>query len=112
MPIVTYSVLRLGLFAACLGLLFWAGLGGWLVVVVAAFAAWGISYVVLAGPRDRAALFLAARAARRAASGQRFSLAAEADAAHEDALMDAAGEVDRDAGPAAGAAPGTDRPLS
>lgn len=87
---MTYSALRLGLFAACLGLLYWAGLGGWLVVVVAAFAAWGVSYVVLAGPRDAAARYLAERAARRAASGQRFSRNAEADAAHEDAVVDAA----------------------
>ena len=94
MPIVTYSVLRLGLFAACLGLLFWAGLGGWLLVVVAAFAAWGVSYVVLAGPRDSAALFLAERSARRSASGQRFSQAVEDDAAAEDAIVDAAAAPD------------------
>jgi len=89
-PIVTYSVLRLGLFAACLGLGYWAGLGGWLVVVMAAFAAWGVSYVVLAGPRDAAAVYLVERAARRAASGRRFSRNAEADAAYEDAVTDAA----------------------
>jgi len=89
MPIVTYSVLRLGLFGACLGVLYWAGLGGWLLVVVAAFAAWGVSYAVLAGPRDAAAVVLAERAERRAA-GRRFSPAVEADAAHEDAVVDAA----------------------
>lgn len=93
MPIVTYSILRLGLFAACLGALFWAGLGGWLLVVVAAVAAWGVSYVVLAGPRDAAAVALAGRAAKRA-SGHRFSAAAEADAAHEDAVVDAATDTD------------------
>ena len=92
MPIVTYSVLRLALFGACLGALYWAGLGGWLLVVVAAFAAWGVSYVVLAGPRDAAAVVLAERAARRAA-GQRFSPSVEADAALEDALVDAAQEA-------------------
>ena len=86
---MTYSVLRLGLFGACLGVLYWVGLGGWLLVVVAAFAAWGVSYVVLAGPRDAAAVVLAERAARRA-DGRRFSAAVEADAAHEDAVLDAA----------------------
>lgn len=97
MPIVTYSVLRLGLFAACLALLFLlpTGLGGWLLVVAAAFAAWAISYVALAGPRDRAALYLAERSARRAATGQRFSLAVEADAAVEDAIVDAADRAKR-----------------
>ena len=95
MPIVTYSILRLGLFAACLGALFWAGLGGWLLVVVAAVAAWGVSYVVLAGPRDAAAVALAGRAAKRA-TGRRFSAAAEADAAHEDAAVDAATDADAD----------------
>ncbi|RYV50050.1 DUF4229 domain-containing protein [Pengzhenrongella frigida] len=90
MPIVTYSVLRLGLFGACLGVLYWAGLGGWLLVVVAAFAAWGVSYVVLAGPRDAAAVVLAERAARRAASGPQLPRSAQADAAHEDAVVDAA----------------------
>ena len=86
---MTYSVLRLGLFGACLGVLYWVGLGGWLLVVVAAFAAWGVSYVVLAGPRDAAAVVLAEQAARRA-DGRRFSAAVEADAAHEDAVLDAA----------------------
>ena len=48
-----------------------------------------MSYVVLAGPRDAAAVVLAERAERRAA-GRRFSPAVEADAAHEDAVVDAA----------------------
>lgn len=98
---MTYSVLRLGLFAACLAALYWAGLGGWLLVVVAALGAWGVSYVVLARPRDAAALYLAARAARRAESGRRFSRGAEADAAHEDAVVDAAGDPSVAADPAA-----------
>ncbi|QTE29144.1 DUF4229 domain-containing protein [Pengzhenrongella sicca] len=96
MPIVTYSVLRLGLFAGCLALLYLVGVGGWLLVVGAAFLAWGISYAVLAGPRDRAALYLAERAARRR-SGRRFSRSVEQDAAVEDAIDDAR----RLAGPAA-----------
>ncbi|WP_311836002.1 DUF4229 domain-containing protein [Cellulomonas fimi] len=90
MPIVTYSALRLGLFAVCVAVLYWIGLGSWLLVLVAAFAAWGISYVVLAKPRDKAALYIAERVERRKLSGRRFSENAEQDAAHEDAVVDAA----------------------
>ncbi len=87
-----YSVLRLGLFAVCFGLGLWAGLGSWLLVVGSAFAAWGLSYVLLARPRDAAALQIAGWSARRAA-GHRFPDAVEADAAHEDAVLDAADVV-------------------
>lgn len=96
MPILVYSVLRLGLFGICAGLLVWAGMGSWLAVVMAAFLAWGLSYVLLAGPRDRAALQLAARAERRAA-GHRFSVKAEEDAAIEDAAVDAAEDLEGEA---------------
>ena len=91
MPFVVYSVLRLALFGACLGLLWWAGLRSWLVVIVAAFVAWGISYVLLSGPRDAAALQLAERAERRRAAGDRPVLGrrAQEDADLEDAADDA-----------------------
>ena len=97
MPFVVYSVLRLALFGACLGLLWWAGLRSWLVVVVAAFLAWGLSYVLLAGPRDAAARAgwpsapsAGARRADRTVLGRR---------AQEDAdVEDAADEAARDAG--------------
>ena len=87
MPILIYSLLRLGLFALSVVLLWWAGVGSWLSVVLAAFLAWALSYVLLAGPRDRAAIVLAERAARRA-QGHRFSARAEEDAAVEDAAVD------------------------
>lgn len=90
MPVVLYSVLRLALLAVTLGGLWAAGLRGWLLVVVAAFAAWALSYVLLAGPRDGAALWLARRAERRRASGQRFTAGVEDDARAEDAEADAA----------------------
>ena len=92
MPFVIYSVLRLALFAACLGLLWWAGLRSWLVAVVAAFLAWGLSYVLLSGPRDAAARQLAERAARRSEAGDRTVLGkrAQEDADLEDAADEAA----------------------
>lgn len=88
MPIVVYSVLRLALFGVCLAVLLWAGAGSWLSVILAAFGAWGLSYVLLARPRDAAARALAERAERRR-QGHRFSAAVEADEAVEDAEADA-----------------------
>lgn len=81
---LVYSVLRLGLLAAALVVGWAVGLGGWLLVVVAAVAAWALSYVLLAGPRDRAARWVADRAQRRR-TGPRFSAGIEHDAAAEDA---------------------------
>ena len=94
MPFVVYSVLRLALLAACLGLLWWAGLRGWLVPVVAAFLAWGLSYVLLSKPRDAAARPLADRAERRRAAGDRTVLGkrAQEDADLEDAADESARE--------------------
>ncbi|KQY47159.1 DUF4229 domain-containing protein [Cellulomonas sp. Root137] len=91
MPFVVYSVLRLALFGACLGLLWWAGLRSWLVVIVAAFLAWGLSYVLLSGPRDAAARQLAERAERRRAAGDKTVLGrrAQEDADVEDAADEA-----------------------
>ena len=94
MPFVVYSLLRLALFGVCLGLLWWAGLRSWLVVIVAAFLAWGLSYVLLRGPRDAAARQLAERAERRRQAGDRPVLGkrAQEDADLEDAADDAARE--------------------
>jgi hypothetical protein len=90
-PLVTYSVLRLALFAVCLGLLWWVGMRAWLVVVAAALLAWGLSYVLLRGPRDAAARQLAARAERRRELGgrERFGERAQQDADLEDAADEA-----------------------
>ncbi|MBO3083477.1 DUF4229 domain-containing protein [Cellulomonas fengjieae] len=94
MPFVVYSVLRLALLGACAGLLWWAGLRSWLVVVVAAFLAWALSYVLLSGPRDAAARQLAERAERRRAAGDRPVLGkgAQQDADVEDAADEASRE--------------------
>ncbi|VTR78170.1 hypothetical protein CHMI_02946 [Cellulomonas hominis] len=88
-PVVTYSLLRLALFAVCLVGLVLAGTGWLLGVVLAAVLAALLSYLLLKGPRDRAALWLAARAERRG-DRPRLSRRAAQDAAEEDAAVDAA----------------------
>jgi hypothetical protein len=85
MPVIIYSVLRLGLFALALVGLWLAGMGGWLLVVLAAVVAWALSYVLLAARRDAAARWIADR---RSAGRPRFSPAVEADAAAEDAAAE------------------------
>jgi hypothetical protein len=82
MPVIIYSVLRLGLFALALLGLWAAGMGGWLLVVVAAVAAGALSYVLLGRQRTAAAIWIAER---RAATRPRFSPGVQADAAAEDA---------------------------
>lgn len=82
-----YSLLRLALFGAALGLLYAAGLRGWLLPIVAVVVALALSYLTLRKPRDAAALWMAARAERRTA--ERAVLPrTDADAAHEDAQFD------------------------
>lgn len=84
---LTYSLLRLGLLALALVAGWAVGMGGWLLVLVAALVAWALSYVLLAGPRDAAARWVAERAERRR-TGPRFSPGVESDAAAEDAAVD------------------------
>ena len=98
MPLVTYSALRIALLAVCFGLGYRAGLRTWLLLLVATLVAWGLSYVLLGGPRDRAATYLAERAQSRRAGGQRFSASAEADAEHEDSVVDGAAGSAREPG--------------
>ena len=89
MPLVIYSALRLGLFAACTALLAtWAGMDVWFAALISVFAAWGLSYVMLDGPRDAAARYLAGRAQARAAR-KGSSARLQADAEVEDAALDA-----------------------
>ncbi|GED10095.1 hypothetical protein CCE02nite_20940 [Cellulosimicrobium cellulans] len=98
-PVVVYSVLRLLLFAAALGVLWFAGLRGWLLVLVAAVVALMLSYLTLRKPREAASRYLAARAEHRTRTGERFSREIEDDAAAEDAALDREENA---------AAPGTD----
>ena len=104
MPLVTYSLLRVALLAACFGLGYWAGLRTWLLLVVATFAALGLSYVLLGGPREAAARYLAERAQRRAAGESDLPASARDDAAHEDAVVDRA-EAEAGRGRGTGAPP-------
>lgn len=92
MPVVVYSVLRVALLVLSWVLLTWAGLHPLAALLVAAFVAWGLSYVALGGPRDAAARYLAERAAVRAAHAGRPVLSPHAreDADVEDAAVDAA----------------------
>ena len=83
MPFVIYSVQRLGLFFAALLALWALHLGGWLLVVLAAFLAWAVSYLALAGPRERAALWVSERV-ERGRLGPRFGAELESDAFEED----------------------------
>lgn len=84
-PVVTYSLLRLGVFVLALIGLLLAGMGGWLLVVVAAVVAAALSYVLFGRQRVAAAQWLADR---RAPGAPRFSRAVEEDAEAEDAIAD------------------------
>ncbi len=86
---MTYSLLRLALFVVCLVGLVLAGTGWLLGVIGAALLAALLSYVLLRGPRDRAALWLQARSEARG-DRPRLSRTATADAAEEDAAVEAA----------------------
>jgi hypothetical protein len=81
--------MRLGLLAVCFAGLYWAGAGLWVAFLVATFLAWGLSYVLLAGPRDAAALEIAERTQARATRSGRSQRELDDDAA-EDAAVDAA----------------------
>jgi Protein of unknown function (DUF4229) len=93
-PLVTYSALRLALLGACFALGYWAGLRSWLLLLVP-FVAWGLSYVLLGGPREAAAQYLAERAERKRAGEPRLPASAREDAAYEDAVVDRAAEASR-----------------
>ena len=86
-PLLIYTLLRLALFGAALGLLYVAGLRGWLLPIVAVVVALAVSYLTLRTPRDAAARWMAGRADRRAAERAVFPKT-DADAAHEDAQVD------------------------
>jgi hypothetical protein len=88
---VTYSALRLLLFAAALGVGYVAGVRGWLLAVVALVVSFAVSYLALPKQKDAAAAWLAARAERRAAERGSTKETLESriaeDAAAEDAVF-------------------------
>lgn len=86
-PLLTYTLLRLALFGATLGLLYLVGLRGWLLPTVAVVVALALSYLTLTKSRDAATRWIAARTDRRSAERAVFPKA-DADAAHEDAQID------------------------
>jgi len=87
-PVLVYSLLRVLLFLAATGLLWWAGMRSWFAPLLAAVIAFGLSYVLLPRQRDAAALHLAQRAEQRRAS--RASGGPRGDEAAEDAEADQA----------------------
>jgi hypothetical protein len=93
-PLLIYTLLRLAMFGGALGLLYLAGLRGWLLPVVAVVVALTVSYLTLRKPRDAATLWMAARADRRAAERAVFPKV-DVDAAHEDAQVDEGLRTDR-----------------
>ncbi|WP_273653839.1 DUF4229 domain-containing protein [Cellulomonas fimi] len=105
MPVALYTLYRLLLFAAFLGLLWVAGMRSWLAVIAAALLAWMAGYVLLRTPRDAAVAWIAAREQQRARSGAKARSRAEQDADVEDAAVDAAGGTPADDDPAGGPRP-------
>ncbi|WP_125773416.1 DUF4229 domain-containing protein [Antribacter gilvus] len=92
MPLLVYSLLRVGLFAVLVLALYWVGLRDWLLVLVAAVLAFALSYLLLRGPRDASARWLAERSGRAAAgdpAARGFTREAVDDADVEDAAVDA-----------------------
>jgi len=78
---VVYSLVRIGIFAAAFALLYWLLPQGlwWLAAICAALIALSLSYIFLAGLRERVTADLAARAQRR-----RAGRSDDPDAAAED----------------------------
>ncbi|QHT56685.1 DUF4229 domain-containing protein [Cellulomonas sp. H30R-01] len=110
MPVVLYTLYRLLLFAAFLGLLWVAGLRSWLAVIAAALLAWMAGYVLLRTPRDAAVAWIAARDERRTREGTKGRSRADQDADVEDAAVDAAREPRSEDEPAPLTSPGGDAP--
>lgn len=90
MSLLLYSLLRLAVLAAALGLGYLLGLRSWLLVLVAVVLSAAASYLLLRRSRDAAVRVLAAGAGRRGTSHAR-----DVDTEHEDAADDAARRLAR-----------------
>jgi hypothetical protein len=87
--VLRYSVLRLAIFIASLFVLSLLGVEqSVLMLVLAAFISLALSYLLLGGPREKLAQEVAARVEGRL--DRKHPSGAEADAATEDAAVDAA----------------------
>lgn len=76
-PWIQYTLLRLGIFGAGLGLLLAIGLDWWWAAIIASVIAMTVSYIFFSSLRDAVALDLAARRERPSV---------DPDAAAEDAV--------------------------
>ncbi|PFG42107.1 uncharacterized protein DUF4229 [Isoptericola jiangsuensis] len=92
---MTYSVLRLLILAAALGLAWTVGLRGWLLALVAVVVAFAVSYLALPRQRDAATAWMAQRAERRAGRRGSDKVTVDSLAADDAAAEDAAFEGDR-----------------
>ncbi|WP_341360236.1 DUF4229 domain-containing protein [Georgenia sp. M64] len=88
MRLVVYSLLRLLMVLAAAGVLYLVGLRSWALWAAAIVVAALVSYVVLGRQRAAAAAVLAAHDPTRGAT-DRLARAGDADAAYEDAVLDA-----------------------
>jgi Protein of unknown function (DUF4229) len=86
-PLLKYSVMRLALFVAVLGILAVLGAGPLLAVIGAALVSMLLSYVLLRGTRDELATTIADRVQRR--TEDRVAGVVDEDTAIEDAAADA-----------------------
>lgn len=85
MPLLTYSVYRVLLIVGAGAILYAFGARSLTLAILAIFVGMLLSYLVLKGPRDKAAKYLADRKAHRDQTGEQFSSEIEADAKAEDA---------------------------
>lgn len=98
---VIYSLLRLALFAVCTVALAFAGMGWLFAVILGAILAGLLSYLLLKGPRDSAALWMQARSQKRG-DRPKLSRRAQEDADVEDAAADG---LDQSASPSPNSTP-------
>jgi hypothetical protein len=93
-PFLTYSVMRLALFVASMGLLYLAGVRGLLNIVLAALVSLMLSYLLLRRPREELSQEIAGRVAggprKESSTRPRAPLGLDDDARVEDAAVDRA----------------------
>ena len=84
-PLLKFTVLRLALFVAALGVLYVIGARDWLLLLLAAFVSLALSYVLLRSPREELAASIEQRAGQRAAERQQRKREPRKSAAERDA---------------------------